>query len=159
MPTNRKTTSDTERDLGSLSTLFANVSPETIIHYTVSRYPDRVTALLESDLESVVLRQMINWVSPNMPVLSTSGEKAAPSVGRSRGHVRSGREGDREEVDVVIATFGGRPGEGRAAAEVFSRSDDGTVIVAPLAHWTRGDMEEFIVRHDIPRHSDRPLAG
>lgn len=42
--------------------------------------------------------------------------------------------------------------ETRAALEFFENEEDRRIKVNPLAHWTRGDVEDYIVNNRLPRH-------
>lgn len=41
----------------------------------------------------------------------------------------------------------------RSALPMFETDDDGRIKVNPLAGWSKQDLEEYFVRHALPRHS------
>ncbi len=44
----------------------------------------------------------------------------------------------------------------RAALEFFEEDDQGRIKINPLAHWSAGDLRDYMVNNRLPRH---PLVG
>lgn len=61
-------------------------------------------------------------------------------------------EGALARFDAWISGRKRFQGGKRATLELFENEDDLRIKINPLAHWTREDVTDYIVAHDLPRH-------